>query len=113
MIPTVVGRQVENTPRQTFSVSSEYRFGGSGFSLNGGAYYLSPRAVNQFNQAFIPGYTLFDLGGAYTVKVSGRETTIRVTAQNLADKRYFSSTGISVIVQGPPRLVKFSVTTRF
>ena len=40
--------------------------GGSapGFSLNGAIYYISERAVNPFNQAFIPAYTLFDLGAA-------------------------------------------------
>lgn len=115
VLPTVVGRKIENTPQQTFSLASEYRLSESapGLSVNGGVYYLSPRAVNQFNQAFIPGYTLFDAGAAYVGKVYGLETTIRVTAQNITDRRYFSSTGESIVAQGPPRMVKFSVMTRF
>jgi iron complex outermembrane receptor protein len=114
VVPTVVGRKIENTPEQTFSVATEYRFTArlSGFSVNAGAYYLSSRAVNAFNQAFIPGYTLFDLGVAYTGSFGGRDTTFRLTSQNVADKKYFAATGTSVIAQGQPRLVKFSVTTR-
>ena len=115
VVPTVVGRMIENTPERTFSFATEYRLFKElpGFSFNGAAYYVSERAVNQFNEAFIPGYTLFDVGAAYTRVVHGDETTIRVTGQNVADKRYFSSTGANVVAQGPPRMVKVSVTTRF
>ena len=69
--------------------------------------------MNAFDQAFIPGYTLFDFGMAYTGMLERHETTFRVTGQNVGDKKYFSSTGANVISQGPPRVVKFSMTTRF
>jgi iron complex outermembrane receptor protein len=115
VVPTVVGRKIENTPERTFSLASEYRLSGllQGFSVNGAAYHVSERAVNPFNQAFIPGYTLFDLGAAYAGTYYGQEITIRLTGQNIADRKYFSSTSSSIIAQGPPRVVKFSVTTRF
>ncbi|HEX3838559.1 MAG TPA: TonB-dependent receptor, partial [Steroidobacteraceae bacterium] len=114
VVPTVVGRQIENTPKYTFSFASEYRLPKflPGFSLNGGVYFVGRRAVNQFNQAFIPGYTLFDLGAAYALKLYGKETTIRLMGQDIGDKRYFSSTGGNFVAQGPPRMVKFSLTTR-
>jgi iron complex outermembrane receptor protein len=113
--PTVVGRKIENTPERTFSLASEYRLSGllQGFSVNAGAYYVSERAVNQFNQAFIPSYTLFDVGAAYTGAFYGNPTTLRITAQNVANKEYFSSTGANIVAQGPPRMIKFSVQTRF
>jgi iron complex outermembrane receptor protein len=115
VVPTVVGRKIENTPERTFSLASEYRLSGllQGFSVNGAAYHVSERAVNPFNQAFIPGYTLFDLGAAYAGTYYGPAITIRLTGQNIADRKYFSSTSSSIIAQGPPRVVKFSVTTRF
>jgi iron complex outermembrane receptor protein len=115
VVPTVVGLKIENTPERTFSVASEYRFSRRlpGFSVNAAAFYLSERAINAFNQAFIPGYTLFDLGAAYTRAFAGRETSLRLTAQNITNKNYFSSTGASIVAQGAPRMVKFSVTTRF
>jgi iron complex outermembrane receptor protein len=115
VVPTVVGRKIENVPEHTFSLASQYRLSGllPGFSVNGAAYYFSERAVNQFNQAFIPGCTLFDFGVAYNGMFRGIETTIRATAQNVVGKEYFSSTGANIIAEAPPRTVKLSITTRF
>jgi len=113
--PTVVGREIENTPEHTFSLATEYRFSDAlaGLSVHGGAYYLSERAVNAFNQAFIPGYTLFDVGAAYGRPFDGKETVFRITAQNVTNREYFAATGSNIISQGPPRIVKLSVSMRF
>lgn len=115
VIPTVVGRKIENSPQQTFSLATEYRLSDSvpGLSLNGAAYYLSERAVNQYNQAFIPGYTVFDLGAAYAGSFADNEITLRLNAQNVANRKYFAATGNNVVAQAAPRLVKFSLTMRF
>ena len=114
VVPTVVGRDIENTPEHTFSLATEHRLSRlPGFSVNGAVYYVGQRAVNQFNQAFIPTYTLLDVGASYTRALRGNEMTLRLTAQNVADKAYFSSTGANIVSQAPPRLLKFSVTTRF
>jgi iron complex outermembrane receptor protein len=115
VVPTVVGRKIENTAERTFSLATEYRFTSllPGFGVNGAAYYVSERAVNPLNQAFIPGYTLFDLGASWTGTFDRNELTVRLTGQNIADKQYFASTGNNQIAQGPPRMLKFSITTRF
>ena len=81
--------------------------------MNAAVYYVSRRAVNPLNQAFIDGYTLFDLGASCTATFHGNQLTFRVTGQNIAGEKYFSSTGGNIIAQGPPRLVKFSVSARF
>jgi len=36
-----------------------------------------------------------------------------MNGENITDKRYFSSTGAFLLAQGGPRMVKFSVTTKF
>ncbi len=115
VVPTVVGRKIENTPEHTFSFASEYRLAGlvPGLSLNGAIYYISERAVNPYNQAFIPAYTLFDLGAAYSTNIDGNELTFRLSGQNIADKKHFSSTGNNVVAQSPPRLLKLSMSMRF
>jgi iron complex outermembrane recepter protein len=115
VVPTVVGRDIENTADRTFSFATEYRLTGvlPGFGLNGAAYYVSERAVNLLNQVFIPGYTLFDLGASWTGTFDRNELTVRLTAQNVADKKYFASTGNSQLAQGPPRVMKLSISTRF
>lgn len=115
VVPTVVGRKIENTAERTLSLAMEYRLTNllPGVSVNGAAYYVSERALNALNQAFIPGYTLFDLGASWTGTFRGSELTVRLTGQNVADKKYFASTGVNQLAQGPPRLVKFSIATRF
>jgi iron complex outermembrane receptor protein len=115
VVPTVVGRAIENTAERTLSLATEYRLTSllPGFGLNGAAYYVSERAVNSLNQAFIPGYTLFDLGASWTGTFDRNELTVRLTGQNIADRKYFASTGLSQIAQGPPRVLKLSITTRF
>ena len=115
VVPTVVGRKIENTPERTFSFASEYRFAsraaGTQRERRG---LLHQRARREPVQPGVhPGYTLFDLGAAYTDSSTATRSTIRVTGQNIADKKYFSSTGDNVVAQGPPRLVKLSMTMRF
>jgi iron complex outermembrane receptor protein len=113
--PTAVGREIDNTPKQTWSLAAQYRFARllPGFSLTGGAYYIGPRAVNNLDQAYIPGYTLFDAGFAYQTTVSSLPWTFRLNAENIANKRYWSSTGSLFLAEGPPSVVKFSLETRF
>ena len=115
VVPTAVGREIDNTPKQTWSVAGEYRFGGvaSGFSVTGGAYYIGPRAINNLDQAYVPGYTLFDAGFAYERELGSQPWTFRLNADNLANKRYWVSTSTLFLAEGPPSVVKFSLETRF
>lgn len=115
VVPTVVGRRIENTPERTFSLASEYRFTErlQGLSVSGAIYHLSSRAVNAYNQAWIPATTVFDLGVAYSGNFAGLETTLRMSCQNVADKLHFSATGNNVVAQSPPRQLKLSLSTQF
>lgn len=112
---TIVGNRVENAAKRTFSVATEYRFTDwlPGFSLNGAVYHVGNRAINPLNQAFIPGYTLFDLGAGYATDIAGTETTFRISAENVAGKKYWGSTAGLLLSQGAPSTVKFSIETKF
>lgn len=113
--PTSVGKLIENTPKRTFSVAGEYRLDKwiEGLSVNGGAFYTGRRAINNLNQAFIPGYTLFNLGAAYRTDLSGHEMTFRVNAENITQKKYWASTGALLLAEGAPSTIKFSVSSLF
>jgi iron complex outermembrane receptor protein len=113
--PTIVGKRIENTPRRTYSLATEYRFSEwlPGFSLNGAVYYVGDRAINPLNQNFVPSYTLLDLGAAYTTEIGGQTLTFRVNSENVTDKRYWASTGALLLAQGAPATVKFSIETSF
>lgn len=113
--PTAVGKLIENSAKETWSIAGEYRLDAllEGFSITAGAYHTGRRAVNSLNQAFAPGYTLYDAGVAYDTEINGAEMTFQVNAQNLTNERYFASTGGFLLAQGGPRLIKFLVSTKF
>jgi iron complex outermembrane recepter protein len=115
VVPTAVGKEIDNTPKQTWSLTGEYRFERMipGLSVTGGVYYIGPRAVNNLDQAFVPGYTLFDAGFAYTKDLWSRPWTFRLNAENLANRRYWVSTSSLYLAEGPPSDIKFSLETRF
>lgn len=113
--PTVVGRVVENTPKHTFSLSVNYKLDRfvEGLSLNGGTLYISRRAIDALNQAFVPGYELFNLGMGYEHEVAGHDMIFRINAENITGKRYWASTGADLLAEGAPQVVKFSLSTKF
>jgi iron complex outermembrane receptor protein len=113
--PTAVGKEIENTAKQTYSLATEYRWSRwvPGLSTTAGVYYVGPQAVNALNQAFTGGYTTFDLGAAYTTDFWGQQLTLRVNAQNFTNKRYWASTGGLFLGEGPPGVVRVSIQTRF
>jgi iron complex outermembrane receptor protein len=110
----IIGKQVENTARTTWSLSGEYRFSSvlPGFALTAGAYYTGRQAVDAQNRLFLPAYTLFDLGGSYTFKLENKEMTARIYAQNITNKRYFAATGADIVSYGSPPVVKFSLSLK-
>ncbi|MFW7269683.1 TonB-dependent siderophore receptor [Gluconacetobacter sp. Hr-1-5] len=113
--PTVVGRWVENTPKYTASVSLNYKLDRvvPGLSVNGGFVYIGRRAIDALNQAWIPGYVLFNMGTSYQRMVAGHEMTFRVNADNITGRRYWASTGADLLAEGAPQVVKFSVAMKY
>jgi iron complex outermembrane receptor protein len=114
--PTAVGKLIENSAKETWSIAGEYRLTDfvPGLSFTAGAYHTGRRAVNPLNQAFAPGYTLYDAGIAYTTEAFGdMETTFQVNGQNITNERYFSSTGGFLLAQGGPRMIKFLIAMKF
>jgi iron complex outermembrane receptor protein len=112
--PTIVGNRIENAPKRTFSIATEYRFTEMlpGFSINGAVYYTGNRAINSRNQGFIPGHTLFDLGAGYAANIAGVDTIFRISAENVTGKRHWASTGGLLLSQAAPSTVKFSIETK-
>jgi iron complex outermembrane receptor protein len=97
------GKLPENASKQTASAFLSYELA-SGVSLNGGAYYTGRRPVNDLNQAFLGGVTLFSVGGRYAVN----NMVWQLNVDNAADKRYWAGAGTR-LASGAPRLIKLSV----
>ncbi|WP_339706258.1 TonB-dependent siderophore receptor [uncultured Sphingosinicella sp.] len=108
----LIGNRIENTAKTQWSISGEYRLTQlvEGLAVSAGAYYTGARAINPQNSLFLPGYTLFDLGGSYAFEIGGVGMTARVNAQNITGKKYFASTSSNYIAFGAPSVIKFSLT---
>ncbi|WP_066811270.1 TonB-dependent siderophore receptor [Sphingomonas asaccharolytica] len=113
--PVIAGLRVDGTPKNSWSVSGEYRLSwlDPALKLTGGVYHTGSQAVNANNQAFTDPYTTFDVGGSYTFKLSGHELIARVNGQNITGKRYWASVGASSLAETVPSTVKFSLAFKY
>jgi iron complex outermembrane receptor protein len=105
----LIGKIPENTAKQTASLFLEYKpaiLGG--VSLNGGAFFTGRRAVNNLNEAYIPGVTIFTGGLRYATRIGGYPTSLQLNVENLTDKSFWAATGSGFLAGGLPRTVKFS-----
>jgi iron complex outermembrane receptor protein len=103
------GKLPENASKQTASTFLSYELDGvPGLSFNGGAYYTGRRPVNDLNQAFLGGVTLFSAGARYATAIMGKNTVWQANIDNAADKQYWAGAGTR-LASGAPRLIKLSV----
>lgn len=103
------GKLPENAARRTASSFLAYELAAvPGLALTLGAYYTGRRPVNDLNQAWLGGTTLFSVGGRYATQAFGKRTTWQLNIDNAADKRYWAGAGTRLSA-GLPRLVKLSV----
>jgi iron complex outermembrane receptor protein len=103
------GKLPENASKQTGSAFLSYELDAvPGLSFNGGTYYTGRRPVNDLNQAFLGGVTLFSVGSRYVTTVMGKRTAWQANIDNAADKQYWAGAGTR-LASGAPRLIKLSV----
>jgi iron complex outermembrane receptor protein len=111
----LIGKEPDNTPRQTHSLFVDYRPDfWPGFGANAGAYYISKRFINNLEQGSIPGYTIFTAGARYTTaRLLGKQSTFQVYVENVGDKRTWSAAGGGFLAVGLPRTIKMSMKVDF
>ncbi|MDO4638014.1 MAG: TonB-dependent siderophore receptor [Lautropia sp.] len=103
------GKRPENAARHTGSLFLSYALDAvPGLSVNGGAYYTGRRPVNDLNQAWLGGVTLYSAGLQYQHPLFGKQTTWQLNIDNLADKQYWAGGG-NRLAAGAPRLIKLGV----
>jgi iron complex outermembrane receptor protein len=110
----LIGTIPENTPRTTASLFAMYDIARiPGFSVNAGAFYTAARPINNLDQAWIGGYTLFTAGSRYRTTVAGKDVTVQLNIENLGNKRYWSAAGSSQLAVGLGRTASLSSTIDF
>lgn len=109
--PGLVGKRPENTPEWTASLYAEYRPQAlGGLALGGGLFYIGDRAVNNFNDAFVDGYTTVSASARYTFEDVGRDgLTLQLNADNLTNERYWSTASNGLLAVGFPRQIRLTV----
>lgn len=87
-----------------------------GLTLTGRATHTGDQWVDAANTVQIPDWTVFDLGARYVFAVVEKPVTLRLTVDNVANRRYWASAFDSfnaALLQGRPRTVNASVSVDF
>ena len=61
--------------------------------------------------AFIPSFTLVNLGARYLTELWGQNFIFRAELKNATNKRYWSSAEYTSVYPGQPRIMYLSITT--
>ncbi|HEU4376675.1 MAG TPA: TonB-dependent siderophore receptor, partial [Telluria sp.] len=84
------GKRVTDVPNFKSSAWVEYSVPAvAGLKVNAAWQYSAEKAFDLANTVMVPGYHLFDLGAAYSTRVMGASTTLRVGVNNVFDKFYW------------------------
>lgn len=107
------GKLPENASKRTASLFLSYDLAAvPGLSLNGGAFYTGRRPVNDLNQAWLGGVTLYSVGAQYRSALLGKHTTLQFNVDNVADKHYWAGAGTRLSA-GAPRTFKAGIRVDF
>ncbi len=112
------GHQAINVPKLRATLHGDYSIPGvPGLAVLGGVQYSGSKYANREGTVKAGDYAVFDLGGRYSTKVGDYDTVLRLTVDNLFDKRYWRDVGEymgdAYLFQGAPRTARLSATVNF
>ncbi|KAF1006998.1 MAG: Ferric-anguibactin receptor FatA [Pseudomonas fluorescens] len=112
------GHQAINVPNLRASLYADYALPWiDGLALLGGVQYSASKYADRTGDVSADGYAVVNVGSRYTTKVDGYETVLRLSVDNLFDKRYWRDTGEYLgddyLFQGAPLTARLSATVNF
>lgn len=111
------GSEVAGVPGFTANANVEWDLPFvQGLTLTGRMTHTGEQWVNTANTLRLDDWTVFDLGARYVFAAGGKPVTLRLTVDNVANKRYWASAFDafeSALLQGRPRTVNASVSVDF
>ncbi|WP_028694610.1 TonB-dependent siderophore receptor [Pseudomonas cremoricolorata] len=115
--PAYEGHQVLNVPKLRAALQADYSLPVPGLALLAGARYSASKYADRSGNVEAGGYTVFDVGSRYQTRISGYDTVLRLTVDNLFDKRYWRDVGDYLgddyLFQGAPRTARVSASVSF
>ncbi|MEE1881862.1 TonB-dependent siderophore receptor [Pseudomonas soli] len=111
------GHQAINVPRLRAALQADYALPVPGLALLGGARYSASKYASSAGNVEVGGYTVFDIGSRYRTNIGGYDTVLRLTVDNVLDKRYWRDVGDylgdNYLFQGAPRTARLSASVSF
>jgi catecholate siderophore receptor len=105
-----VGSPLPQTPKNSFSIFTEYNLGG-GFEIGGGGTMVSSRlAQNTAPLKSVPGYWTFDIMGKYDIS---EKMSLQLNVNNIFDKYYFEGLHPWHIIPGAGRTALLTLNFRY
>jgi catecholate siderophore receptor len=104
-----VGKELVNTPKNSFNAWSTYRFA-NGFHFGGGVRFVGKRYGNTINTRFVESYWTADVMAAYPIS---SHVDLKLNLYNLTDTYYFDRLGGGHVVPGPGRSATIGTSFRF
>lgn len=110
--------QALNVPNLRAALQADYSLPGvPGLALLGGARYSASKYANQAGTVAVGGYAVFDIGSRYRTRIGGYDTVLRLTVDNVFDRRYWRDAGEYLgdgyLFQGAPRTARVSAAVSF
>ncbi|MDT3716090.1 TonB-dependent siderophore receptor [Pseudomonas soli] len=111
------GHQAINVPRLRAALQADYALPVPGLALLGGARYSASKYASSAGNVEVGGYTVFNIGSRYRTNIGGYDTVLRLTVDNVLDKRYWRDVGDylgdNYLFQGAPRTARLSASVSF
>lgn len=111
------GSDVPGVPGFTANVNLEWDLPfAPGLTLTGRMMHTGDQWVDSANTLKLADWTVFDLGARYVLAAGDVPVTLRLTVDNVANRRYWASAYDAfspALLQGQPRTVKASISTDF
>jgi iron complex outermembrane receptor protein len=112
------GHQALNTPRLRGSVQASWELPAvPGLALLGGANYSGSKYANRSGTVEVGGFTIYNLGARYATRLGDVPTTLRLSVENLGNKRYWRDVGEyygdDYLFLGAPRSARLSAQFDF
>ncbi|WP_426109703.1 TonB-dependent siderophore receptor [Massilia sp. PWRC2] len=111
------GKRVTDVPDIKSSAWLEYSVAQlPGVKLNALWRYSGSKSFDAANTVNVPGYHLFDAGAAWSSRIAGKNTTVRLQVVNLFDKFYWRDVTPALggyLLTGTPRSARLSAQVDF
>lgn len=109
------GKDVAGVPRWTVNLGGEWDTPWlPGLTLSTRLTYTGTQYLEPANRLELPAWTRWDLGARYATRIAGRQTVIRASVENVADRHYWAgrfNDGFANIAS--PRTFKLSASVDF